>query len=97
MLIDCIIETPQFEGCENKYHLLRQAGVFDTDTLMFTPYFEGHKVQFRNQELFNKFRVHVHSNESITANRALFLATIAIIISLFAIIIAFACLSHSHR
>ena len=56
MKIECAIETPQHkDGKVWYYH--KQAGLFDEDTLLFTPYnyaTGNHNVQFNSLEQFEK-------------------------------------------
>lgn len=58
MKIECSIKTPQYKnGVVWYYH--NQAGWFDEDTLLFTPYnyeLGNHNVQFQNFAQFENIR-----------------------------------------
>jgi hypothetical protein len=71
-LIKCEIKTPQFkDGKIYRYH--RQSGIFNTDTLLFSPnlgmfgqWCNGdHPVQFGNIKQFNGCRIHIPKKLSL--------------------------------
>jgi len=53
-VIDCIIETPQFKGCQEVFTMYKQRGIFYKKELKFihSGIFFGHDVQFQNLEDF---------------------------------------------
>lgn len=63
--IECEIETPQFHGSQDKFHLHRQRGYLDKETMKFYPhttifgtYIGGdHEVSFSSERDFMQFLV----------------------------------------
>lgn len=55
-VIDCEIETPQFHGCQEKFHMYKQQGKFYKSNMKFihSALLTGHDVQFHNIEDFQK-------------------------------------------
>jgi hypothetical protein len=89
MLVECIIETPQFLGSEDKYYMLRQIGVLDTETFLFTPYKGGHRVQFQGEEDFERFRINVWHPHQTKSDIAYIFAVISLFLSIIALICSF--------
>ena len=80
-IIDIIIRTPQFLGCQEKYDWTEQSGYFDTDINLFTPdyiYHNGrvgpHKVQFINRSQWKKYRLNASLMEEFPFWKRLYIA-----------------------
>jgi hypothetical protein len=55
-VIDCEIETPQFHGCQEKFHMYKQRGTFYKSDMKFihSGLLTGYNVQFHNIEDFQR-------------------------------------------
>ena len=58
---ECKIQTPQFQGSQDKFVMQEQTGWIDTKTWRFEPNKsltgKGHWVQFKDEQEFNKAKI----------------------------------------
>lgn len=98
MLINCIIETPQFMGSQDKFWMKKQSGIFDTVTLRFQPNDDPmnnsgsvgkHSVQFSSIADFESARIDKPDWEHFRRLQinTIWISVVSAIISITAIII----------